>query len=55
MRYFLTFMLLCLCMMSYGQYNMSNMSVTDCEGTLKDSESNVVSPTYYTNGENYSF
>ncbi|MEE2953882.1 MAG: gliding motility-associated C-terminal domain-containing protein [Bacteroidota bacterium] len=31
------------------------MSVTDCEGTLKDSESNIASPTYYTNGENYSF
>ena len=39
----------------FAQYNMSNMSVTACEGTLKDSEANAVNSTFYTNGENYSF
>ncbi len=38
-----------------AQYNMSDLTVSDCEGVLLDSESNSVSPSYYSNSENYSF
>lgn len=40
---------------AFGQYTMSNQTVTACEGTLTDSEANTVNPGYYTHNENYSF
>lgn len=55
MRVFFLLFWLLISINVFGQYNMSDMTVTDCEGTLKDSEANAVNSTYYTNGENYSF
>ena len=54
-RYFFIVLYLSLSNGLFAQYNMQDLTVYDCEGTLKDSESNIASPTYYTNGENYSF
>ena len=31
----------------YSQYNMQNLTVYDCEGSLKDSESNALNPSWY--------
>ena len=38
-----------------AQYTMSNQTVYDCEGTLTDSEANIVNPGWYTHNENFSF
>ena len=38
-----------------AQYNMQNLTVYDCEGTLKDSESNALNPTWYSHDENFNF
>ncbi|MDC0204271.1 gliding motility-associated C-terminal domain-containing protein [Flavobacteriales bacterium] len=38
-----------------AQYTMSNQTVYACEGTLTDSEANIVNPGWYTHNENFSF
>ena len=39
----------------FGQYNMQNLTVYDCQGTLKDSESNGLNPSWYSHNENFNF
>ena len=52
----LFFLISMLCGLSvFGQYTMSTQTVTSCEGTLTDSEANIVNPGYYNHNENYSF
>ena len=36
-----------------AQYNMQDLTVYDCEGTLKDSESNALNPSWYSHDENF--
>ena len=38
-----------------AQYNMQDLTVYDCEGTLKDSESNALNPSWYSHDENFNF
>ena len=38
-----------------AQYSMSNQTVTDCFGTLSDSEDNTQQPGWYDHNENYTF
>ena len=38
-----------------AQYVMSNLTVYDCEGTLTDSEANILNSGWYANNENFSF
>ena len=33
-------------------YNMQNLTVNECEGILKDSESNALNPSWYSHDEN---
>ena len=40
---------------SNAQYNMQNLTVFDCEGTLTDSEANLTTTGYYNHNENFSF
>lgn len=37
------------------QYNMQDLTVYECEGVLKDSESNALNPTWYSHDENFHF
>ena len=39
----------------FAQYNMQNLTVYDCQGTLKDSESNGLNPSWYSHNENFNF
>ena len=39
----------------FAQYNISNLTVFDCEGILTDSEANSNNPGWYAHNENYSF
>ena len=41
--------------LAIAQYNMQDLTVYDCEGTLKDTESNALNPTWYSHNENYNF
>ena len=36
-------------------YNMQNLTVNECEGILKDSESNALNPSWYSHDENFYF
>ena len=54
-RYLIIFTCFILSNASYSQYNMSNLTVYDCEGTLKDSESNALNPSWYSHDENFNF
>ena len=36
-------------------YNMQNLTVNECEGILKDSESNALNPSWYSHDENFNF
>ena len=37
------------------QYNMQDLTVYECEGVLKDSDSNALNPTWYSHDENFHF
>ena len=39
----------------FAQYTMQDLTVYDCEGTLKDSESNVLISSWYSHDENFNF
>ena len=39
----------------FAQYTMQDLTVYNCEGTLKDSESNALNPTWYSHDENFNF
>ena len=36
-------------------YNMQNLTVYECEGVLKDSESDKLNPSWYSHDENFNF
>ncbi len=40
---------------SIAQYTMQDLTVTDCEGSLTDSESNSLNPSWYSHNENFNF
>ena len=48
-------MLLCNIIVAQVQYNMQDLTVYECEGILKDSESNALNPTWYSHDENFHF
>ena len=39
----------------FAQYTIQDLTVYDCEGTLKDSESNVLISSWYSHDENFNF
>ena len=36
-------------------YNIKDLTVYECEGILKDSESNALNPSWYSHDENFNF
>ena len=56
MRVFIIlFFALCSSYVVNAQYSMSNQTVSDCEGTLTDSELNILEPGWYSHDENFNF
>ena len=56
MRVFIIlFFALCSLYVVNAQYSMSNQIVSDCEGTLTDSELNILEPGWYSHDENFNF
>ena len=54
-RYLIILFLIVFHISILGQYTMQDLTVIDCEGTLTDSESNGLNPTWYSQNENYNF
>ena len=55
MRLIFLFISLALSFIVNAQYSMSNQTVTDCFGTLSDSEANTQQSGWYDHNENYTF
>lgn len=55
MRWFLILSFILCANLVFAQYTMSNQTVSDCNGTLTDSEANPFTAGWYTHNENFSF
>ena len=49
------FMILSNIIFAQVNYNMQDLTVYECEGILKDSESNSLNPSWYSHDENFNF
>jgi len=54
-KYLLIFSFIILSNFLFAQYNMQDLTVYDCEGTLKDSETNVLNSSWYSHDESFHF